>query len=104
MKGALIKHDRINDTYGNLVEMKLWSVPITEHTPHGVKYSLVYIVDGKRVIGYDNERGKGDHKHIEGTETPYVFIDIDVLVDDFANDVEKFVGRRYEGEKSDNGY
>lgn len=97
MKAALIKHDLINDAYGNLVEMKLWSVPVTEHTPYGVKYSLVYIVNGERVVGYDNERGKGDHKHIGGAETPYIFVDIDVLVNDFANDVEEFIRRQYEG-------
>jgi len=97
MKAALIKHDRINDAYGNLVEMKLWSVPVTEHTPYGVKYSLVYIVNSERVIGYDNERGKGDHKHIGGAETPYIFVDIDMLVNDFANDVEEFIRRQYEG-------
>jgi hypothetical protein len=96
MKAVLITHDRFNDSFGNLVEMKLWSVPITEHTPNGVKYSLVYIVGDERVVGYDNERGKGDHKHIEGGEIPYLFIDVDVLVEDFRNDVEEFIRRRYE--------
>jgi uncharacterized protein DUF6516 len=97
MKAVLIKHDRFNDVFGNHVETKLWSVPVSEHTPDGVKYSLVYIVNGERIVGYDNERGKGDHKHIEGTEIPYVFSDIDALVEDFANDLEEFVRRYYEG-------
>jgi hypothetical protein len=97
MKAYLIKHERINDAFGNLVEMKLWSVPVTEHTPCGVKYSLVYIVNGERVIGYDNERGKGDHKHIDGAEAKYVFVDVDLLVEDFYKDVEEFIGRHYEG-------
>ena len=96
MKAALIKHDRFNDPFGDLVETKLWSVPVTEYTPYGVKYSLVYIVNGERVVGYDNERGKGDHKHIEGTEIPYAFVDVDVLVEGFANDVEEFIRRYYE--------
>ena len=96
MKALLIRHDRFNDTYGNIVEMKIWSVPITEHTPYGVKYSLVYIVTGKRVVGYDNERGKGDHRHIDGEQASYVFIDVDALVDDFIADVEEFIGRYYE--------
>jgi hypothetical protein len=76
--------------------MKIWSVPVTEDTPYGVKYSLVYIVDGERVIGYDNERGKGDHKHMNGEQAPYQFIDVDVLVEDFASEVEDFIGRHYE--------
>lgn len=96
MKAVLIKHDRFNDSFGNLVETKLWSVPVTEHTPYGVKYSLVYIVNGERVIGYDNERGKGDHKHIKGAEIQYAFVDIDVLVDDFTNDVEEYIRGHYE--------
>jgi hypothetical protein len=70
MKATRIRHDRFNDAVGNLVEMKIWSVAVTKHTPYGVKYSLVYIVDGERVIGYDNERGKGDHKHIDSEEEP----------------------------------
>jgi len=77
--------------------MKLWSVPVTKHTPYGVKYSLVYIVNGERVVGYDNERGKGDHKHIAGVQSPYVFVDVDVLVEDFTNDVEEFLRRHHEG-------
>jgi len=96
MKAILIRHDRFNDAYSNIVEMKIWSVPITEHTPYGVKYSLVYIVDGERVVGYDNERGKGDHKHIDGKQEYYPFVDVDALVEDFVNDVEDFIGRHYE--------
>jgi hypothetical protein len=96
MKATLIRHDRFNDAFGNIVEMKIWSVPVTNHTPYGVKYSLVYVAGGERVIGYDNERGKGDHKHIDGTETNYQFIDIDVLVEDFVQDVEQYIGRHYE--------
>jgi hypothetical protein len=26
---------------------------------------------GIREVGYDNERGKGDHRHFEGTEKAY---------------------------------
>jgi len=33
---------------------------------HCYKYRLVYIVDGVKVLGYDNERGKGDHRHLDG--------------------------------------
>lgn len=97
MRATLIRHDRFNDAFGNIVETKIWSVPVSEHTQYGVKYSLVYIVDGERVIGYDNERGKGDHKHIDGRQIPYQFIDVDVLIEDFVNDVEEFIGRHYEG-------
>lgn len=41
------------------------------------------------MVGYDNERGKGDHRHIGGRELKYRFTDIDTLVGDFLRDVEK---------------
>jgi hypothetical protein len=31
------------------------------------------VVDGVCVLRYDNEAGKGDHKHIGTVETAYVF-------------------------------
>lgn len=96
MKATLMRYDRFTDAFGNIIEMKIWSVTISEHTPCGVKYSLVYVVNGERVIGYDNERGKGDHKHIEGMQMPYQFKDVDVLTEDFANDVDDYIGRHYE--------
>ena len=39
------------------------------------------------MVGYDNERGKGDHKHISDNELPYAFIDLDRMIDDFVADV-----------------
>ena len=68
-----------------------WIVPVTEHTPHGLKYSAVYIVNGVRVIGYDNERGKGDHRHFAGVEKPYAFISMAQLVVDFNADVARYL-------------
>ena len=55
-------------------------VPPTEH---GYKYSAVYVVNGVRVVGFDNERGKGDHCHIEGKEKPYAFKSVEQLIEDF---------------------
>jgi hypothetical protein len=58
--------------------------------PHGYRYSLVYIVDGKRVIGYDNGEGKGDHRHHKGKESRYPFESIDKLFEDFLEDVRRY--------------
>ena len=74
---------------GGMVEMTVWRVP--EPVPpsqHPFKYSLVFIRDKQRVIGYDNERGKGDHKHLGPLEMKYKFVDIETLVADFLRDVE----------------
>ncbi len=48
------------------------------------------IVAGNLVVRYNNEAGKGDHKHIGDNEVPYVFISPEPLLDDFWNDVEKW--------------
>lgn len=45
-------------------------------------------MDGERRIGYDNERGKGDHKHIRMLERPYDFQDVSTLIRDFLRDVK----------------
>ncbi|MGK3143739.1 toxin-antitoxin system TumE family protein [Pantoea sp. C2G6] len=36
---------------------------------------------------YDNERGKGDHKHIGDREYPVVFTSIENLIASFQNDI-----------------
>ncbi len=74
---------------GDIVEIKAWHVPESEDKPHGFKYSLVYIREGKRVVGYDNAERKGDHRHYKGREYPYEFKGIDKLIEDFFNDVRR---------------
>lgn len=71
--------------------MVVWRVskPVSPSL-HGYKYQLVYVVGGKRVIGFDNERGKGDHCHIGGEERSYRFVDIDRLIEDFIAEVDKW--------------
>ena len=76
---------------GGVVEMVVWQVPKpVPPTEHRFKYRLVYVKNGQRVVGYDNERGKGDHKHLGEIEVAYRFVDIDTLMADFLRDVEAF--------------
>mgnify|MGYP007127681992 FL=1 len=42
------------------------------------------------MFGFDNERGKGDHKHFGDQEEPYTFVDVDRLIDDFIQEVERW--------------
>ncbi|HYN79153.1 MAG TPA: DUF6516 family protein [Lamprocystis sp. (in: g-proteobacteria)] len=49
---------------------------------------MVYVCDGGRVVGYDNERVRGDHRHLGDTQTSYRFLDVPTLLRDFWNDVE----------------
>ncbi len=55
---------------------------------HGCKYRAVHAVDGVRVAGCDNERGKGDHCHLDGHELPCRFAGVGQLVEDFIAAVD----------------
>jgi hypothetical protein len=91
MKAELVDHTKVIDESGNTIELILWKLPEpTKDRPHGYKYSLVYISDGERVIGYDNSEGKGDHIHIRGKERSYKFTDVRKLIQDFYNEIERF--------------
>jgi hypothetical protein len=85
---VLILHrKRIYDD-GAIVEMKLWLLPNPARgSKHPFKYSLFYGRDGLRLIGYDNEAGKGDHRHYESQEEVYQFTTPEKLVADFLADV-----------------
>jgi hypothetical protein len=88
MKATRAFYDRSEYPDGAIVEMTIWwvSEPVLG-SAHFFKYSLFYGYPGKRVVGYDNERGKSDHRHIEGLEEPYLFSTVEVLVADFLSDV-----------------
>ena len=74
---------------GSILEIVIWKVPKpVPPTEHGFKYRAVYVVDGVRIVGFDNERGKGDHCHIDGKELPYAFTGVDQLLEDFIATVE----------------
>ncbi len=89
MKAKLLS--RIKQTWGaGVIEGVIWEVP--EPVPpseHRIKYRLVYLVDGVRIVGYDNERGKGDHKHLLDSEMIYIFRDASTLIQDFMNDIKE---------------
>lgn len=89
MKASLVfrlKHE-LDD--GSIVEMVIWRVPKEiVGSPHPFKYRLYFGKGGKRIVGYDNERGKGDHRHVEGRELPYRFTSPERLMADFVADIE----------------
>ncbi|RJP21153.1 MAG: hypothetical protein C4529_07775 [Deltaproteobacteria bacterium] len=96
MTVELVLHEKITDELGNTIEMKIWRVPASSHMPHGFKYSLVYIVNGERVIGYDNAERRGDHRHFRDIESQYVFRSVRQLVRDFQTDVARYKERSHE--------
>jgi uncharacterized protein DUF6516 len=79
---------------GAIREMVLWRLPhSTPERPHGLKYRLYYgLADGRCLVRYDNETGKGDHRHLGDDEEPYRFRDVGTLVNDFLGDIERVRG------------
>ena len=95
MRAELLFHQRIDYDDGAIVEMVLWRVPAAvPPSTHGLKYSLYYGRPGVREVGYDNERGKGDHRHFRGVETVYEFTTVEQLMADFWSDVQSPRGQR----------
>ena len=89
MNATLVLDHKFTFKDGSLFEIRLWQVPKpVPPSTHGLKYRMVYVVKGERVIGYDNERGKGDHRHLHGVEMPYEFVSIEKLLADFRADIE----------------
>jgi len=69
---------------GCILALRLWRVPSpVPPSTHSFKYALFYGRPGERLVLFDNERGKGDHKHILEVETPYEFTAPDKLTEDF---------------------
>ena len=93
MRATLVIRERIVFDDGALIDMKVWQVPKpVPPSGHSLKYSLFYGRPGQRLVGYDNERGKGDHRHYADREEAYSFVSIERLLADFRSDVEKMRG------------
>ncbi len=91
MGARLVEHVKVLDEAGNIMEITIWELPKPQKgKTHGYKYSLAYIVEGVRVVGYDNAEGKGDHRHYGSVQETYSFQGIDKLFDDFYKDVRRF--------------
>ena len=91
MNAKLLLNDRHTLSEISFVEMVVWRLPsplVGSH--HGFKYRLALVVDGRCVLRYDNEAGKGDHKHKGEEEIPYFFTTPQALLDDFWNEVDNW--------------
>ncbi len=90
MKAALLFREKRVEADGSIMEMTIWRVPLpVTPSQHESKYSLFYGRAGERIVGFDNERGKGDHVHVLGRERPYRFVSVEQLVADFLAEVSK---------------
>jgi hypothetical protein len=72
-----------------IVEIIIWRLPgPVPPCTHPYKYRLVFVKSGRRIVGFDNERGKGDHRRLDEVESPYRFVDIQTLLADFWREVD----------------
>lgn len=90
MKAEPIAQEKHIEEDGSIIQIVIWRVPEpVPPTTHNFKYRMVYICDGIRVVGFDNERGKGDHMHLDGVEFPYEFTSLNQLLLDFTAEIAK---------------
>jgi hypothetical protein len=98
MPAKLICREKYIYSDGAIREMVLWRLPYkTPNRPHGLKYRLCYgLGDGTCLVRFDNETGKGDHKHVGSHEENYLFFDVETLVADFLAEIEITRENKYE--------
>lgn len=90
MKATLILNRRETLPGEIELEMVIWQLPTsTAERPHGLKYRLQAHRRGQTLVRYDNETGKGDHRHFGHREERYEFESMARLIEDFIADVER---------------
>ena len=92
MKAVLLTQTRVAYTDSSFAEIVVWEVSrLLESSAHSYKYRLAFVVDGVCVLRYDNESGKGDHRHTLDGEARYRFLSLDRLFADFDRDIRRFM-------------
>jgi len=91
MKARLLLNERHQLRADAFVSLRVWAVPeAVRGSAHGYKYSLAFVVGEVCVLRFDNEAGKGDHKHVGATEAPYRFTTPEQLLSDFWREVDQW--------------
>lgn len=90
MKAAPLLKERVPFDEESFVELVIWRLPQpAPGSMHPYKYRLAYIVGDGCVLRYDNEAGKGVHRHTKVRELAYVFVSPDRLVQDFLREARR---------------
>ena len=90
MKATQLLHTRILYSEEAFAEMVIWQLPKpVAGATHRYKYRLAYVVRGECVLRYDNEVGKGDHRHVGEKQGAYIFTAPEKLVADFQRDIAR---------------
>ncbi len=91
MKAVELVRTRIIYYEVAFAELVLWQLPKPlAGSSHRFKYRLAYVVHGVCVVRYDNEAGKGDHRHYGDKESAYAFSDPDNLIAAFQADIARW--------------
>lgn len=91
MKATELFRRRIVYAEDAFAEMVLWQLPQPlAGSKHAFKYRLAYVVNGECVLRYDNEAGKGDHRHFGSRESRYAFSTPEKLIADFRRDIARW--------------
>lgn len=87
VKAVLLLRERIPFSEDSFAELVLWQLPSPlEGSAHAFKYRLAFVKAGVCVVRFDNEAGKGDHRHARGEESPYRFVSPQRLIQDFLHE------------------
>ena len=96
MDAELLLSERIRLADGVFAELVIWLVPEpVRASAHPYKYRLALIADGICVLRYDNEAGKGDHRHVGEVEQPLLFADVKALRAAFLADVRSWIDENH---------
>ena len=86
----LFRNKKIKD--GLIIELVVWELDApVKGCSHRFKYRLFCGSQetGACLVRYDNEQGKGDHRHVALREEPYRFSSLEGLLSDFERDVRE---------------
>jgi hypothetical protein len=91
MRATLLLRERVVLAESRFVEIVIWRVPSqVPGSAHGYKYRLAYVIDGVCVLRFDNETGKGDHRHRGEKQEPCRFVSPERLIEDFWNEIDNW--------------
>lgn len=93
----MLLRERLDISETAFVQIVIWHVPQSVRgSNHPFKYSLALISNDICVLRYDNEAGKGDHKHVFNREIPYQFMGLQKLKQDFVADVSAWRNQQWQ--------
>ena len=90
MKAALLVRERVPFGQDSFAELVLWRlVTPVPRSLHPYKYRLAFVFREECLLRYDNEAGKGDHRHLRGKESVFVFESPEKLIQDFLREARR---------------